>query len=1029
MTSSPARGPLRRYAVEGLLFALAVVAVILAASCGSDSGSEGRGAGGDEAPGADTASSTGAPAGSAGSTQALPSDTAPVQQAGEAPRGDDPSPAPPPALAAPAPAPPAVAEVPVQGTPLRIPDPAPRSLPAQRVSRRIQPLLGGPGSGGPADVAAVSPVDAGPQEILLDLRFGRLVGTTVQAYANGNVPLLPAFAFMELAEIDVRPDSTGALRATLHPGGRPVYLSGDSTRAWTDEQSVALEADDVLVRGEEIFVATTVLEELLDLTIRTDWVSLVTTVLDPDDLPLARRLAREARWERIRNRGSAGPPASTLDLDNSLLGGAILDWSVSNNVRTPDRSLAYSLALGTRILEGSLQVSARSLGPVSIGDDRFDATYERVFRDMPWLTQMRLGDGFTTGPRLRNVRGFALTNAPYLRGADYTAESFRGQVGPGWDVELRQSGQIVDLTRADEEGAFALDIPLRYGENAIQVVAFGPHGEIVTTDRLMLAGAELIPGGAFEWGLSGGACRDERCDATGNLDLRWGVSDRLTVRGGTEAFTRPGGGSVIQPYLKATGLILPSLQLSAEGVQAGFLRAGSIFAPSPWLRVRGAYTAFSSSLEDPLLHDARRRSTTEADVFFRPKPDEPRLFLRASLLNQELDDADRTRIQASAVVPVGKLAVEGGVRRDLDDPVGPVRTTDDFQFGALFGNVRVQGRHRLWLRGEVEFREAEALNRLRAQISYQLSNRLRVNVAAGWQKFFGSSLTLTFNAFLSELRSVVQLNSADGAETQLTQFSQGTVYWNEATRQVDFAPGPGIQRGGLSGYVFLDANGNGIRDSGEEGLEGVRLVVGGRPVVTDAQGRHSSWDLVPYQRVDIWTDSASIADPSLVPERSRVRVDVPPSSFGRVDVPVTPSRQIAGTVLQVPAEGGPGLAIPYAELELVELETEEVRSFRAFSDGQFYEASVRPGRYELRLDRDYMNRAGLLPEATWPVLEVTPDDPFEIIGPVELRVIRRQGPAGDDGWIEAPPAENSSSEGSSTEDSSTEDSSSEGAAT
>ena len=91
------------------------------------------------------------------------------------------------------------------------------------------------------------------------------------------------------------------------------------------------------------------------------------------------------------------------------------------------------------------------------------------------------------------------------------------------------------------------------------------------------------------------------------------------------------------------------------------------------------------------------------------------------------------------------------------------------------------------------------------------------------------------------------------------------------------APGAGevlvrIERGGISGYVFLDDNGNGIRDAGEPGIPGVRVVVGGRAVRTDARGRHSSWDLVPFEPVEIWTDSTSIPDPTLVPVRNQISV-------------------------------------------------------------------------------------------------------------------------------------------------------------
>lgn len=102
----------------------------------------------------------------------------------------------------------------------------------------------------------------------------------------------------------------------------------------------------------------------------------------------------------------------------------------------------------------------------------------------------------------------------------------------------------------------------------------------------------------------------------------------------------------------------------------------------------------------------------------------------------------------------------------------------------------------------------------------------------------------------------------------------------------------------------MDENGNGVRDASEAGLEGVRVVIGGRTVRTDAEGRHQVWDLVPFEPVTAWADPASIADPRMVPVREWVEVVVPQASFGRLDIAVTPSHEIWGSVVRAPPNGG-----------------------------------------------------------------------------------------------------------------------------
>ena len=48
------------------------------------------------------------------------------------------------------------------------------------------------------------------------------------------------------------------------------------------------------------------------------------------------------------------------------------------------------------------------------------------------------------------------------------------------------------------------------------------------------------------------------------------------------------------------------------------------------------------------------------------------------------------------------------------------------------------------------------------------------------------------------------------------------------------------QRGGVSGVVFSDVNGNGAQDAGEPGLSGVSVMVGSQTVVTDGSGVYTA---------------------------------------------------------------------------------------------------------------------------------------------------------------------------------------------
>src|SRR5213076_3496697 len=81
--------------------------------------------------------------------------------------------------------------------------------------------------------------------------------------------------------------------------------------------------------------------------------------------------------------------------------------------------------------------------PICDGHAQGAASWTGVWRDARWLKQLRLGDGFTTGPRLRSQRGLFLTNAPYLRPSVLGAMRYDGRLDPGWTLEAYRSGDLV----------------------------------------------------------------------------------------------------------------------------------------------------------------------------------------------------------------------------------------------------------------------------------------------------------------------------------------------------------------------------------------------------------------------------------------------------------------------------------------------------------------------------------------------------------------------------------------------------------
>jgi hypothetical protein len=792
----------------------------------------------------------------------------------------------------------------------------------------------------PAEPAAAT--SAEPQEVLLDLRMGRIARRLVPALSKDGEALLPARDFLELAELRLT-GSGESLRAVRQPGNAVVSFRGEG----------------VLFHEGRVYASTAWLERAFDLTIRVDWEELSAVVLDVGHLPLGLRVAREARWNAFRptTPGSRVPADRTLGTTPYRAGGLVADWALSSSASDPDGSAAGSLAVGGQLLGGSLQLSARSVGPLARGEHHLAGSYHLAWPRQRLLRQLRLGDGVISGPRPRTLLGVHLTNAPFVRDNFFGVESFQGRLGPGWEVELRQFGQTVDLRRADEQGAFALDIPVRYGENPLEVIGYGPHGEVVTMDRLLLLRSDRLPQGHLEWGLGAGACRVASCEAAGNLDLRYGLTRRWTLRGGVEGMQRDSLGDVVLPYLELAGAPVTPLNLSAEWLAGASVRGTAFFTPSPDVRLRAAYTRFSADSARAVFHDPVRQGTLELDAFLRPIPSLASWSLTGTLVQEDRLDVRSLRARALTTIAHPRLRLEGGVQVS-DGTIAPLASVAS----TIPGLGR--GVHAPWLRVDAEFLQSGQVDRVRGRIGRSLGPSSRIEVSAGWSRAFGSRLSATFAADLPVLRSVSQWFAPEGERGDLVQYVHGTVQWDEAAGRLRAGAMPALERSGVSGSVFLDENGNGIRDAGEPGVAGVRVMVEGRSVTTDAQGRYMADNLLPFESTRISIHAPSIPNPTWLPLHAVIDVPLAPSSFRRLDLALQRTGEVSGRVVRtagVHAGGETGVA--GAEVLLIDLGPGgRIHETTTFSDGRFYLMGIPPGGYELRLTPGILNGLGLSPD-------------------------------------------------------------------
>src|SRR5919197_5947346 len=126
--------------------------------------------------------------------------------------------------------------------------------------------------------------DTTAEQVVIDLRVGRITAMTVPAYRVRSEVLLPLSQFFQLAEIRHRLTPDGRLEATVDPGNRRILIDPQRDSMEYGEHHVRIEREFIRFDPPELYVGSERLGDLLGVLFVVDWSELTATVADPSSL-------------------------------------------------------------------------------------------------------------------------------------------------------------------------------------------------------------------------------------------------------------------------------------------------------------------------------------------------------------------------------------------------------------------------------------------------------------------------------------------------------------------------------------------------------------------------------------------------------------------------------------------------------------------------------------------------------------------------------------------------------------------------
>jgi hypothetical protein len=848
--------------------------------------------------------------------------------------------------------------------------------------------------------------------LLLELHSGQYrLGETLRGYQTPSGICVDFADLIQAMDLPVRLDRKSR-RATgwLFAESETFTLDRDKNTVQTMNAEASIPAGAVVDTPGGWCIDTQALSGWFGVTFKPDLGNLVIKLETTRTLPFLQAIERRSRAARLR------PDPGEFDLSSLPRAqtpykawrtpaiDVILRANWNKTGAAAMREFGYEVLASGEVLHTSYQarlVSSRSGLPGALRLQLYRKSEAGRLLGPLGATAVAAGDvetpaGVLTGQSAVG-RGLYITNRPMAMPSRFGRTTVRGNLPNGWDAELYRNGELLAFQTSRPDGRYEFpDVALLFGDNDLEVVVYGPQGQIRREASQLPVGMGTIPAGkTWYWAGALEANRDliEFGDRVVDplTGWRWGVgvergidkrtsagieAQSLVVNGQRETYIEANVRRAVGPMLvqlSGAHQLGRGQAFTAEAIG----KLGAVYFRGKALWIAGE---FESEVIEP-----RQSREFGADLSGSLKLGPRGMPWQAGFSQKVARDGTKvnewyTRLSVS----LRRLAITGVVSGRHE--TGPRASADEngLRFAVLgnttIGRVRVRGEAQFRLTGPQTGFEKATLT-AETRIGPTTDIRLGVEHEDSGRTSARLALNKDFRRFslLGEAR--IDNRGQIGLGATLA-FSLGPDPvdggWRVAREKL-------ARDGEATVTVFRDENGDGLRQPGEEGIAGVAIEAGLRKAdqTTANNGRTVVNGLNPFVPVLIGIDKGSLPDPLLQPKGPGMVVVPRPGVSAQVLLPLAPTGEIEGALVNpdgVPRAG--------ATIELVdEAGAVAARTLSEF-DGYFLFDLIPYGRYRLRVAAGVAAALGVKPQLD-SVVTIDRENPSHQIGVIRLE----SGPA------------------------------------
>ena len=833
---------------------------------------------------------------------------------------------------------------------------------------------------------------------LLEIHVGKYqLEDLLPAYQYEDIIFIPLGFFSELIDLAIKSDpASGIAQGFIFNENRRFYLDtkrGEVTlsgklRQFNRQQAAIRQFDD-------IYVDSYLIGQWLPMKLDIDLFASRIKIIADEPLPFQLRKQREERIKMIHSRLARQDRDFSLQVDPSRNWSyPLIDQTVRAGVFRDDAGdvsgtfdyTTYATA-DLMYMESSWYLTGSDEDIVEDGRVTF-AKKDPAGKLLGYARATQYAFGHVSEPQIELVTrpftlqpGLFVSNYPLTRQLQYDSHNFRGDLPPGWEVELYRNNALLDYQAEAIEGQYRFDeVPLLFGNNYFRLVFYGPQGQRREETYTFNLNQSLTPRGKHYYRAT--TSKDEDFGTRTVLEYDVGITNNLSIASSFSSIPIDQSLLISQPeknhhYLEAgvRGF------LQSVFYRADFIDDSESGSALDWnvqtrlgeviLNVGETYfnDEFISEVFPESTQPIERRSHAKLDAAI-PMSYFPRIPVTFEIERDQLQGGTTIdRISNFISAQQHGLAISNTLtmnrHSDFDTSVTGILQASRRAFGYNF-------------RGIINYQTAPDSGLLSASFISDGFRLWKYHIATGVSRDIQNDKDeVFFNMSRSHGAYALGLNtrySTGGVLAVELNFSMGlgreprTGSWIADYRPV-------ATQGSLSAQAFLDENGNGRKDSEEQGLEGVKLRINGGtvPESADHDGIVFVNRLEPYRELDVEIALQTLEDPLWQPREKGKRIRLRPGHVSQVDFPVVVTGEIDGTVfIQI---GEQKREVRGVIIELVDKEGAVVQTAESAYDGFYLLNQVPVGQYQLRVSSQQTQSLNLRPLPPVPVT-ITVDNPI-----------------------------------------------------